>query len=133
MQSAVGNSQLKKLKHVIKQRLIIFLYSERLNENKEIRVMKPKDYSSYIPFRFAFTSSLKDKIEKALNEEKIQTRGFFYPMHLQPAVLSEYSFVKDQIKRKESLNKEGLCLPMHLGITEDDIDLICSIINESTK
>ena len=96
--------------------------------------MKPKDYSSYIPFRFAFTSSLKDKIEKALNEEKIQTRGFFYPMHLQPAVLSEYSFVKKtKLSVSESLNKEGLCLPMHLGITEDDIDLICSIINESTK
>jgi len=135
MQSAVGNSQLKKLKHVIKQKDFLFsLYSDRLNENKEIRVMKPKDYSSYIPFRFAFTSSIKDKIEKALNEAKIQTRGFFYPMHLQPAVLSEYSFAKNiELSVSERLNKEGLCLPMHLGITEANIDFICSVINESTK
>ena len=135
MQSAVGCSQLEKLEYVINCKKSLYnMYCERLSQNEKLKLMQPNKYSTYIPFRFAFTSCMKSKIEKALNESKVQTRDFFYPMHLQPSVQEKYPVLKDvKLEVSEKLNKEGLALPMHLAITESDIDLICSIINESTK
>jgi perosamine synthetase len=130
IQAAIGCAQLDKLNEISKHKLSIFeCYKKELKNLSAIKIFKPQDYSTFIPFRFAFVAEYREKLEKKLHEHGIQTRGFFFPMHLQPAVLNAFP---DAYKIKhpitENLNLKGMCLPVHLGITENDVSRICEII-----
>lgn len=132
LQAAIGVAQLEKLEKVKQYKTSLFqMYSDRLLNTDYIKVMQPKEYSNYVPFRYAFTSPIKEEIQLALSTNEIQTRDFFYPMHLQPAVQALYpSINKASFPNSETLNEQGLCLPMHLGITESDVTFICDVINQ---
>lgn len=135
IQAAIGVAQLQKLDDIKQHKTsLLQMYSERLRANDCITAMQPKQYSNYVPFRFAFTSPIKDEIQLALSTNGVQTREFFYPMHLQPAVKAMYPIQKKEaFPNSELLNKQGLCLPTHLGITEDDVEYMCDIINQVCK
>lgn len=130
MQAGVGLAQIKRLNDIEESRLKRFqMYAEKLSDIKDIRPIKKPSKSTFIPFRFAFTSSWKNKIESKLKESGIQTRSFFYPMHLQPAVVKHYGAQEAQ-SVSEELYEKGLCLPIHHKISFDDIEKICDVIKE---
>ena len=128
MQAGVGLAQINRLNEIEASRLKKFqFYEKELSDISDIRPIKKPEHGNFIPFRFAFTSTHKKEIELKLNEEGIQTRSFFYPMHLQPAVVAKYG--RQDVKPiSEDLYAKGLCLPIHHGITEDDIFRICNLI-----
>ena len=86
-----------------------------------------KSYSNFVPFRYFIRTKNSIELENTLNLKGVQTRRFFYPMHLQPSITAEYG---DQPKciNSEELNKTGLCLPIHQGISKKDIVYITDII-----
>jgi perosamine synthetase len=81
--------------------------------------------SDHIPFRFAFLTDRRDAVMAALERAGAQTRSFFYPLHLQPA-LTEYS--RGPLPTTERLFAQGICLPVHSALTPSDIDWISDIV-----
>jgi perosamine synthetase len=59
----------------------------------------------------------RDRLMKALEQDCIDTRPVFYPMHTLPP----YSDATGTYPIADRLATRGLCLPMHTLLTEDDI------------
>ena len=68
-----------------------------------------------------------------LESSKIQTRGFFYPLHSQGGVNKNYKkSKKSEIFFKNSIygNKNGLALPCYPSLNKKEILFICDKIKK---
>jgi perosamine synthetase len=128
LQCAVGNAQLNKLPQIVAGKQEKYnRYVENLQDVPGLRWATVQEGSTHVPFRFACVSEHKDETMAALEAAGVQTRGFFYPLHLQPA-LQQYS--RGPLPVAEELSEMGLCLPVHRGLTPDRIDEICAVIRK---
>jgi len=85
MQAAVGIAQMKKLSAIIQKKKEI--YQRYMDELSGLERFRPVHIDERCEPVFWFTSFLSDdtdELAKFLLENGIQTRRFFYPLHLQP-------------------------------------------------
>lgn len=68
-----------------------------------------------------------DQIRESLEEENIETRPLWKPMHLQP-VFKEYPYYGNRVS--ESLFERGLCLPSGSNLTETDLHRVVGAIKK---
>lgn len=128
LQCAVGLGQLRKLETITAGRQRNHArYVENLQGVEGVRWMQTQPGSDHIPFRFALLSDRRDEVVDALERAGIQTRTFFYPLHLQPA-LRQYE--RARLPVAEKLYSEGICLPVHNGLDRSDVDAISEIIRD---
>lgn len=128
LQAAIGLGQLQKLPDILKDRAKKWrLYSEGLQGVGDIQFMSIIPGSEIVPFRFPIVTSHRDDLAKALEAAGIQTRGFFYPMHLQPKLRSS---VPQSLPVSERLATQGLCLPVHVHLTDEQIAEVISAIKK---
>ena len=126
LNSALGLAQIKKLPIIIqRKRENHSKYLKYLEGVGDTRPLLQNNCSKMVPFRFAFLSKFKDKIMKALVDSNIETRTFFYPMHMQPYFKANKHA---SLKNSETLYDEGVALPIHLDLKKEDIISICSVI-----
>lgn len=127
IQAGIGLSQLNKFPQIIEDRLNKFaLYEKTLCSIPSIQVLKIASYSNFIPFRFCFRTDKKEILCQRLNREGIATRSYFFPMHLQPK-LKKYT--SHSCRNSEILYEEGVCLPIHHHLSNNDIEFICEKIS----
>jgi perosamine synthetase len=128
LQCAVGVAQLNKFQEIKRIKCDHYdLYKAQLIDMEEIELVEEVQYSNIVPFRANIkVSKLKDLMEY-LDNNGIQTRGFFCPLHRQPC-FSYLGYVEDDFPVSNRLYATGLCLPVHCGLTEDDILYICDTI-----
>lgn len=119
LQGAIGVGQLQKLPDILADRAKKWrLYSEGLTGVGDIRIMEILKGSEIVPFRFPFVTADREKLVTALEAAGIQTRGFFYPMHLQPKLRAAHP---ESLPHAERLHAEGVCLPVHVHLTDAQI------------
>ncbi len=135
MQSAIGFAQLKNLKKKISNKVRLFeRYKNNLKNCKNVEIINQPKYSNFAPFRFAFRSKKKKEIALNLERNGIQTRSFFYPMHKQPSIKKEFPKIsKISLPVSEKLFREGLALPIHSNLKNNDIDFICKLVRDFSK
>jgi dTDP-4-amino-4,6-dideoxygalactose transaminase len=79
---------------------------------------------SYYPIIFK-TKEILLKVQKALNESQIFPRRYFYPS------LNTLNYVGGQkMPVSESIASRILCLPLYSVLKENELDLICTLINK---
>jgi perosamine synthetase len=128
LQAAVGVAQLKKLgEFAEKKRKIAEWYSEGLKELEEKELIKLHSemrwakgvywmYSILIEDKFGMS---RDDLIKILEEREIETRSFFYPIHVMPPYKNEERFpVAEELARK------GINLPSGVALTKNEIKQI---------
>jgi perosamine synthetase len=72
-----------------------------------------------------------DILAAKLKARGVDTRPFFYPLHLQP-LLKKYALGKqDVLPVTERLAKQGIYLPSFIGIANDDIDYVVEQLHAS--
>lgn len=126
LQCAVGLAQLRKLPAITAAKLRNHQrYVENLRDVTGISWLRVQEGSTHVPFRFAMLSDRREAVMDALEADRIQTRSFFYPLHLQPP-LKKYN--RGPLPVAEDLYAQGLCLPVHADLTMSDIDEISQII-----
>lgn len=129
LQCAVGLAQLRKASAIIeRKRANQDLYRSQLEDTPGLRLLRVQSGSSFVPFRFIVASERRDALVAALERAGVQTRSVFYPLHRQPC-LTEY--VDRPLPVAERLYEEGICLPVHYGLTDGDIDYISGIIRRT--
>ncbi len=69
-------------------------------------------------------------IYKALENDLIESRPLWKPLHLQP-VFEKYPFYGDGTS--ENLFEKGLCLPSGSSVTNDDLIRIINVIKQQIK
>lgn len=70
-----------------------------------------------------------DTVMDALAEHNIESRPVWKPMHLQP-VFEEFEFVSQSGDIASSIFYRGLCLPSDIKNSEEDMELIISIVRK---
>ena len=136
--AAIGVGQLDALDEKIgKKRQIFDYYYHRLKDHREIRFMKEEKYGK--SSRWQSVISLMETspivLKNALEEENIEARCVFKPMHMQPIFKSNPK-VKSMgwpYKASEFLFEKGLCLPCGTSMTEEDLDRVCKVIEKEIK
>jgi len=130
-QAAMGISQLKKLKNIIKRRKIIFdLYKKYLSKN--ILKFNYKKIIRPLHWFVNVHTPLVRNIEKHLHSKKIMTRRLFYPLHLQPCY-KRCKFVKNvQNKFSNSLYlyNNTISLPTFHRLSHMKVKKISNEINK---
>jgi perosamine synthetase len=125
LQCAIGVAQFDKFESIKKKKLENYKnYKSLLNKMEEITVLKNNPYSNIVPFRFNIMTKNKVNLIKYLQANGIETREFFYPLHLQPCFSYLDSKRMDYINSKIAFD-QGICLPIHTSLLESDIEYIC--------
>lgn len=131
--AGVGRGQMEVLPaRVNKRREINKFYREQLSNIDGISFQSEPDSRFFS--NYWLTSILLDpskiklspnELRLALEEENIESRLLWKPMHLQP-IFEKYSYFGDGTS--DELFNRGLCLPSSSILTEDDLLRVCSAI-----
>jgi dTDP-4-amino-4,6-dideoxygalactose transaminase len=79
---------------------------------------------SYFPVIFKTEIELLE-VQKALNEQQIFPRRYFYPS------LNKVNYINgEEMKISENIASRILCLPLFHDLSNDEVDLICKIISK---
>lgn len=136
--AGIGRGQLKVLDERINQkRDIFFKYKEAFKDIKEIEMMPIHDewqrcncWLSCMTIDATSNVSPLD-IQLALEEENIESRPLWKPMHLQP-VFDDCDYI-DNGSISEYLFNRGICLPSDTKMTNEEINHIIDIIKNLFK
>lgn len=137
LQAAVGLAQLRKIDKLLdKKRKIAKIYEEVLNkvEGIELHPSSPNAISSYWLYSIIINNKCKlsrDEIMIELKKKRIETRRFFYPLHIMPA-FSRYSS-GEQYPVSTYLSEHGLNLPSGPQISDEEVEYVANIIKELCK
>ena len=131
--AGIGCGQMDVLEeHVARRQEIHSIYKDRLKDISSITVLDnpTTDYSS----NFWLTTILidpkygitPDEVRIALNNENIETRLLWRPMHMQPIYENAPYYGGDVC---EKLFDQGLCLPSGSSLTNEDISRVIEAIH----
>ncbi|CAH8295380.1 DegT/DnrJ/EryC1/StrS family aminotransferase [Mariniflexile fucanivorans] len=131
LQAAMGLAVFPYLKTILKERKIVVEYYLNHLKELDLKCLKIREHTewnySYFPVVF---SSEKDllKVERALNENNINARRYFYPS------LNKLPYIKEQtMEISESISSRVLCLPLYVGLDENNLKIIVNIIKQQLQ
>ena len=138
IQAGLGLAQLERLDQIIKRkREFGAKYHESLISLKKFinLPLKKTIFADNIYWVFGIVlknteifNTSKELIEK-LSENKIGSRPFFYPLHLQPILLKNNANLKNiTLPNSENLYKKGLYLPSGLALRDKQIEYVCDTL-----
>ncbi len=127
--AGIGRGQLKVLDQRIQKKKYIFdFYKRELGHLDGLHFMPINDWNepNYWLTCITLTGKVKplDIILK-LDEENIESRPIWKPMHLQP-YYEKFDFIGSNVS--DDIFENGVCLPSDTKMTDDDLDRVCSII-----
>ena len=121
MQAAIGISQMKKLGAIThKKQQIRQRYIEELSDIEGFKAVHIDSRCSPVFWFTSFLSEDTDRLAESLQKDGIQTRRFFYPLHLQPCY-ADKKYVKnlnDTFEVSERIYRKGLSLPSSYLLTD---------------
>ena len=130
--AAIGLGQLRILDTRVKQARTVFQgYHERLRDIPGIELMpepavnRSNRWLTVILVDPAKFGADKEEIRIALENENIESRPVWKPMHMQP-VFANNRIIGGAVSEK--LFHTGLCLPSGTALTAADLDRVCDII-----
>ena len=130
--AAIGRGQLKVLSERVKKKRWIFdYYQNTLTDVPGIEFMpeatngKCNRWLTVVLISPELYGNDREAVRLALEEQNIESRPLWKPMHLQP-VFKGYSMRGGSVS--EDLFKKGLCLPSGTAMSAEDIDRVVDVI-----
>tara|TARA_R110002050_G_scaffold76848_1_gene164274 strand:+ start:1590 stop:2729 length:1140 start_codon:yes stop_codon:yes gene_type:complete len=132
--AGIGRGQMKVLKDRVEGRRKNYsTYTEQLSSLTNIEFLsEPKGYFSNRWLTCILTKSfeVREGIRKALEDENIESRPLWKPMHMQPVFAEELNYVNGV---SEDLFNRGLCLPSGTNIPKEELLRTSDIIKKIVK
>jgi aminotransferase len=125
--AAIGIEQLKKIDYFLKRRQDIHDYYNEYLQG----VITPPEYPEYMTSSYFMywiqleNEDKRDRLAKYLKEKGIYTTFRYYPLHM----VEYFAFPGERLKNTESLTGKTLCLPIHNGLNDYEVDTIIDTIN----
>lgn len=138
LQAALAYSQIKNISKVIyKKQQQAAIYDSLLSQIKEISI-PIKSYrgteNNYWVYGIVLkTPNLRDKLIENLHNNGVESRPFFWPLHLQPAYLNSNNAENIELINSEYLGKNGLYLPMGAHINKKIQKKIVNILEKNIE
>ena len=140
--AGIGRGQLKVLNSRIEKKTEIYnTYKEAFKDIKDIEMKEIPENT--VPNHWLSVITIKEDskvkpldIMIALENENIESRPVWKPMHLQP-VFKKYDFISTAKEGEKSISEDvfnrGGCLPSDTKLTKEEMDRIISIIKNLFK
>jgi dTDP-4-amino-4,6-dideoxygalactose transaminase len=128
LQAAMGLTVLPYMKTILAERKkVVNHYSQYLDFSK-LQTLKIRENThwnyGYYPVIFENEVQLL-KVEKELNDNQIYPRRYFYPS------LNTIDYAKGQLMlNSENIASRILCLPLYVGLSNEDLNIIVEMINK---
>ena len=132
--AGIGRGQLKVLdKRVEKKKYIFEYYKRELGNLEGIEFMPINEWNE--PNYWLSCITLNGKVRpldimEALENDNIESRPIWKPMHMQP-FFEKYDYIGGDVSEK--LFENGVCLPSDTKMTDEDLERICNIIKKLWK
>lgn len=127
--AGIGRGQLKVLEQrVAKKREIFEFYKRELGRLEGIQFMPINEWNEPNYWLSCITLSERVRpidIMEALEEENIESRPIWKPMHMQP-FFEKYDCIGGNVSRK--IFENGICLPSDTKMTNEDLERVCEIV-----
>jgi perosamine synthetase len=135
MQAALGVAQLEKIgDHLKRKREIGQAYQKGLQGLKGFQLPVPStSYAQNIYWVFAMVAESEDRCNamvKALAQENIGTRPFFWCMHEQPVFQKMGLFLNEKHQHSEKIARNGFYLPSGLGLSDEEIQTVIDTVKQ---
>lgn len=139
IQAAIGLGQLERIDQLVKKKIGTGqAYNRLLKELQEkdiLQLPKEKPWAKNIYWMYGVVLNNKlgikaAEIQNRLAEKSVQTRPFFYPMHLQPVFRSMTWYKKEKLEVSENLYNYGFYLPSGLALKTEDIEQVARALKE---
>ena len=129
--AGIGRGQLKVLdERVGKKKYIYNFYKKEIGSLLGVKMMPINEWNEPNCWLSVITVEGKIKpldIMLRLEDENIETRPVWKPMHMQP-VFEKYDFIGEGISEK--LFENGVCLPSDTKMTDEDLNRVVRLIKE---
>jgi perosamine synthetase len=135
MSAALGVSQLSRIESLLERRASVAAnYQERLDHIPGVASMAPAAGTRMSWFVYVIrlhAASSRDAVAARMAAKGIPTRNYFPPIHLQPFYVEQYGYKPGQFPVTERVSASTLALPFHAGMSEADIELVCTALRMS--
>ncbi len=129
LQAAIGVAQMKKLNKIISRKKRIFdMYFSELNSIEEIEFYKINDQSNPVYWFSSIYVNEKESLKEFLFSNGVQTRDFFYPLHLQPCYKNMDLNIKDNFDVSEKIFNNSLSLPSSVILKDKEIRRVIKLV-----
>lgn len=134
IQAALGLGQLERFDEIIEaKRRLGKAYVERLGDEPRLELQLEERWARSVFWMNGLV--LADEVEMdavdlagALRTRGVDTRPFFLGMHEQPVFRQAGLFLDEKFPVAERLARRGLYLPSGIGVTEAQVDEVCTTL-----
>ncbi len=126
IQAAIGLAQMGKLEYLIEQkRRIAKEYNRAFAHSKHVTTAPEMPWAKNVYWYYSILvrKELRDKTMRAMEQQGIESRPFFYPIHLLPHFKS-----KAKLSNAEMLGFSGINLPSGPKLSSEEIGRIVDVI-----
>jgi len=129
LSSALGCSQMERIEEILEKRAkVAGIYGEKLAEVEEVQVPFIAPYVSRMSW-FVYVIKLRrgidrDKVIKYLNEEGVQCKPYFTPIHLQPFYRKMFGYKEGDFPVTEDVEGRTIALPFFNNLKEEQIEYV---------
>ncbi len=136
LQAACGVGQMKHIEEFLeKKRWMAREYGKKLGSIKGLKLPVTKPWATNVYWMYAILVEedfplSKDELRAKLLEKGIDTRDFFYSSASQP-IVQKMVGNQGSFPVSERISQQGLYLPSGLALTQEQLDYVCSCVEES--
>ena len=130
--AGIGRGQMEILdEHIRARRNNFIIYKEALSDFSEISFLEEPGFAfsnRWLTTILTDSFDTREAIRLALEEENIESRPLWKPMHLQPVFSSNKAYLNGV---SEDLFERGLCLPSGSNLEKSDLDRVIGTIKKT--
>jgi len=135
LSSALGCSQMERIEEILDKRTkVAEMYGEKLAKIEEVQVPYIAPYITKMSW-FVYVIRLdkyinRDRVIEYLNQEGVQCKPYFTPIHLQPFYRKMFGFKVGDFPITEDVSGRTIALPFFNNLKEEQIDYVVEKLKE---
>jgi len=138
LSAALGCSQMERIEEILDKRAkVAGMYGEKLAEVEEVQVPHIAPYVSRMSW-FVYVIRLdkdinRDSVIEYLNQEGVQCKPYFTPIHLQPFYKKMFGYRRGDFPITEDVTDRTIALPFFNNLKEEQIDYVVEKLKEGIE
>ncbi len=137
LQAAIGVAQMERVEDIVARKIELGkLYNEGLKDISEFQL--PASFKDITNTYWLYTIVLNDNCDLdrdtligKLQQNGIETRPVFYPLHEMPPY---QQYIRDEkYPVADRVSKRGICLPSYLSLQPSEIAFICGVLKKQVS